>query len=268
MARIVAIGGGEIGRPGFPVETLELDAEVVRLAAKRRPRVAFLPTATVDDPGYVAVVEEHYGRRLGCDVAPLLLWDRALSSTDVEGAIRSADIVYVGGGNTLRMMKLWRRRGVDRLLVHAASEGTVLAGVSAGAICWCSLGVSDSLSFTSTDGSWRYIAVRGLGLVDIVLSPHFDSDPGRPRGAASVARRSRLTRLGLDDCTALQVIDDRWRILSSREGSMAHVVSQSGAVRELAPSAQLRPLRELLRPNSAAGPSLGKAMNPNPRTVP
>lgn len=153
MARIVAIGG-EIGRPGFPVETLELDAEVVRLAAKRRPRVAFLPTATLDDPGYVAVVEEP--------------------------------------------------------------------------------------SFTSTDGSWRYIAVRGLGLVDIVLS-----DPGRPRGAASVARRSRLTRLGLDDCTALRVIDDRWRILPSREGSMAHVVSKSGAVRELPPSARLRPLREL-----------------------
>ena len=52
MNRIVAIGGGEIGRPGFPVETLDLDAEVVRLAGKRRPRVLFLPTATGDDPGY------------------------------------------------------------------------------------------------------------------------------------------------------------------------------------------------------------------------
>ena len=50
--RIVAIGGGEIGR----LETLELDAEVVRLTGKRRPRVVFLPTATADDPGYVAVV--------------------------------------------------------------------------------------------------------------------------------------------------------------------------------------------------------------------
>lgn len=78
-AKIVAIGGGEIGRPGYPVETLVLDAEVVRLTGKKRPRVVFLPTATVDDAGYVAVVEEHYGKRLGCEVVPLPLFDRSLS---------------------------------------------------------------------------------------------------------------------------------------------------------------------------------------------
>ena len=144
MVRIVAIGGGEISRPGPPDGTLDLDAEVVRLAATRQPTVVFLPTATQDDAGYIAIVEEHYGRRLGCNVMPLLLYDRTVSNADIERSIRSADIIYVGGGNTLRMMKLWRRRGVDRHLVRAAHDGTVLAGISAGAICWCSYGVSDS----------------------------------------------------------------------------------------------------------------------------
>ena len=211
----------------------------------QRPRLVFLPTATVDDPGYVAVVEEHYGHRLGCHVTPLLLYSRTLSDADIERVLQSADIVYVGGGNTLRMMNLWRRRGVDQIIRRAAAEGTVLAGVSAGAICWCSFGVSDSRSFTSTDESWDYIAVRGLGLVDIVLCPHFDCDPGRRSGAASIARRRRLTTLGLDDCTALQVVDDSWRILSSREGSTAYLVDRSGAVRDLAPGAPFRPLLDL-----------------------
>jgi dipeptidase E len=238
----VAIGGGEIGRPGYPVETLDLDAEVVRLAGKRRPRVVFLPTATADDLGYVSVVEEHYGGRLGCDVTPLPLFDRALSERDISHVIRSADIVYVGGGNTLRMMKLWRRRGVDKVLRRAAADGTVLAGVSAGAICWCSFGVSDSASFTADGGSWDYIAVRGLGLVDVVLSPHFDSDPRRMSASVSIAARTRRTVLGLDDCTALQVLDGQWRIVSARDGSRAHLVDRTGRVRDLAPSASFRRL--------------------------
>jgi dipeptidase E len=241
VPRILAIGGGEIGR----LETLELDAEVIRMAAKKRPRVLFVPTATADDPGYVAIVEEHYGRRLGCDVATLLLYDRTLSDGDLRRAIDSADIVYVGGGNTLRMMKLWRRLGVDRVLRQAAAEGTVIAGISAGAMCWCSSGVSDSRSFAASDESWDYITVRGLGLVDIVLCPHFDADPRRPIYAASSARRRRLTVLGLDDCTALQVVDGRWRILSSREGSMAHLVDRSGTVHDIAPESTFRPRPEL-----------------------
>jgi dipeptidase E len=239
--RIVAIGGGEIGR----LETLELDAEVVRLTGKRRPRLVFLPTATADDPGYVAIVEQHYGQRLDCQVTPLLLYDHRAAAGDVERTLRSADIVYVGGGNTLRMMKFWRRRGVDTALRRAAAEGTVLAGISAGAICWCSSGVSDSRSFTTTGESWEYIAVHGLGLVEIVICPHFDADADRQTAAAALARRRRRPVLGLDDCTALEIVDERWRILSAREGSTAHLVEPSGTVHERSPSTAFRPLRDL-----------------------
>jgi len=193
------------------------------------------------------VVKEHFGGRLGCDVTALPLFDRTLGERDIEHVLRSADVVYVGGGNTLRMMKLWRRRGVDRVLRQAAADGTVLAGVSAGAICWCSLGVSDSESFTADGESWDYMAVRGLGLVDVALCPHFN-DHRRPSGAASIAARKRLAVLGLDDCTALEVIDDEWRILSAREGSLAHLVDRSGGVRDLPPGASFRPLHEISNP--------------------
>lgn len=105
---LVAVGGGEIGWPGYAVETTELDAEVVRLAEKRRPRLVFLPTvcATQDDALYVRTVEAHYGMRLGCQVEPLALYDRTLTAAATERTIRAADIVYVGGGNTLRMMNM------------------------------------------------------------------------------------------------------------------------------------------------------------------
>ena len=243
--RIVAIGGGEMGRPGYPVETTELDAEVVRLTGRRRPRVVFLPTASQDDSIYVATVKEHYGRRLGCRVEPLMLYDRSQSFRDIERVIGTADIVYVGGGNTLRMMTLWRRRGLDVLLAQAAAAGTVMAGVSAGAICWCAAGVSDSRSFTSSDDSWEYIAVRGLGLVDVLLCPHYDSASRRPEAMRRLARRTRLVGVGLDDCTALEIVGDQWRILSCRDGSSGHRVGRPGDEHNLPASDQFRRITEL-----------------------
>ena len=250
MARIVAIGGGEIGRPGYPVETTALDAEVVQLAGRRRPRVVFLPTATQDDTVYVTTVDEHYGRRLGCHVESLTLFNRSRTAAEIERMIAAADIVYVGGGNTLRMMKFWRRRGVDRLLAKAAADGTVLAGVSAGAICWCAAGVSDSRSFTSRDDSWPYIAVRGLGLIDVLLCPHHDADPRRQGGLRRLVRTTRLVGVGLDDCTALEIVDDQFRILSCRDGSIGYRVDPSGAELEMPAHDGLRPLNDLTAPQS------------------
>ncbi len=246
MLRILAIGGGEIGRPGYPVETTEIDSEVVHLVGKRRPRVLFVGTATQDDPGYLAVVEEHYGKRLGCDVSALNLYDRAWRPEEGVDQIRRADIVYVGGGNTLRMMMLWRRRGVDRALVDAAESGTVMARVSAGAICWAAKGVSDSRSYSTLSGEWPFIAVRGLGLIDILLCPHHEPDGRRGVELARMAVRDKIVGLGLPDCTALEVIGDEWRILSCRDGAVGHRIGLGGEPVDLAPSDRFEKITTLV----------------------
>jgi dipeptidase E len=253
MLRIVAIGGGEL--PGLDAagDTTELDAEVVRLANVRRPRLLFLPTATGDDDGYVDLITAHYGQRLGCRVEPLPLYDRARSRVDIERSIAGADIVYVGGGNTLRMMNLWRRRGVDRLLTRAATQGTVLAGISAGAICWCAAGVSDSRSFTAGEGPWDYIAVRGLGLLDVLLAPHYNADPRRQDALGRIARNRRLLGVGLDDGTALEIVDDQFRIIACRKGAMAHCVDRAGVDHDLPAHDDLRPLTNLTEHPPAPG---------------
>lgn len=93
-----------------------------------------------------------------------------------------ADFIYVGGGNTLRLMTLLRRCGGDRLLDEAYKRGTVLSGVSAGGICWCSCGNSDSRKFTS--GSDQLIKVTGLGYLPVLFCPHYDAEPLAPDRSA------------------------------------------------------------------------------------
>ena len=218
MKHIVAIGGGEIGRPGYPIETTAIDKQIISLSGKAKPTVLFVPTASSDSQGYYEVFNQHYGKRLGCDTMALNLCSKPSRKT-IEGAIGGADIIYVGGGNTLKMMMLWRRMGVDKLMAKAYDDGKVLSGLSAGAICWFNAGLSDSRSFTSKGKEWNYINVHGLSLENVLLCPHFDAEPGRRPALKNCLHGTRKVAIALDNCTALEVKDSSYRILTSKQSA-------------------------------------------------
>src|SRR5690606_33251849 len=100
-----------------------------------------------DKKDYVQSIENIYRKKLKAKFDVLLLHDIDVNTEDGKRKIEWADLIYVGGGNTLMMMKKWRRFGVDELLKEAFDKGKVLCGVSAGSICWFDFGISDSLHF-------------------------------------------------------------------------------------------------------------------------
>src|SRR6516225_4522628 len=106
---IVAIGGGEIRRKG----TEDIDREIIRLSNRPHPNVLFIPTASSDSDNYWRSFAEYFGDFLKCKTDVLRLIDTPPSAQQIERKIFSADIIYVGGGNTLYMMRVWRRLGVD-----------------------------------------------------------------------------------------------------------------------------------------------------------
>src|SRR5690606_6160908 len=113
----------------------------------------------------------------------------------------SSDIIYVGGGNTLKMMTIWRRMGVDTLLKKAYRKGIILSGVSAGAICWFSYGNSDSRKFTSR--SSQLIKVRGLELIPALFCPHYDVEKHRQNDLRKMMMKTpKIVAIALDNCCA------------------------------------------------------------------
>ena len=168
MGSIVAIGGGAIRT----LATEPLDREIVLLSGKSRPHALLVPTASSDDTDYAVVFDRVYRSRLGCTTDVLYLLGSTPDPRVVREKIDRADIIYVGGGNTLMMMRRWRHLGVDTLLRAAFERGAVVCGVSAGAICWFERGHSDSMAFYNAD-DWKYIAVTGLGLVKGIACPHY-----------------------------------------------------------------------------------------------
>jgi dipeptidase E len=221
VGTIVAIGGGEIGRPGHPVETAAIDRCIVRLTGLRRPRLLFLPTAMQDSALYVETVERHFGGRLGCRVDTLYLYRQKHTAGELRSKILDSDVIYVGGGNTWRMLRRWGKMGIDALLRQAYRRGTVLSGLSAGAICWFRYGSSDSRRRLRADSP--LLRIRGLDLVPALLCPHYHDGDARAQLRAMM-RRTPGVAIALDTCCAIVIVDGGYRILSSNADASAYKV--------------------------------------------
>ena len=217
MGKIVAIGGGELAER----ETLAIDKEIVSLTGKDSPKALFIPTASGDSPKYWQSFQDVYGQELGCETDVLYLLGVSPTKGELEHKILSADLVYVGGGNTLKMMRRWRKLGVDKVLEEAYRRGVVLSGVSAGCICWFSWGHSDSMAFYHPD-SWRPVRVRGMGLIDALACPHFDGETAgveRRQAFRQMVRKHSDVGIAIDDNCAVEVVDDTYRVITSRAGA-------------------------------------------------
>jgi dipeptidase E len=245
---IVAIGGGEIRTRG----TAPIDREIIRLANKKTPRLLFIPTASSDSERYWNHVREYFGTFLQCETDVLFLIKARPSSQEIRKQILSADIVYVGGGNTLLMMRLWRRLGIDRILRAAYRKGVVLCGISAGSICWFESGHSDSMSFYHPR-HWKYINVRGLGLIKGVHCPHYDGRTlGVPRRKdfRTLIRQTGRVGIAIENNCAIKFVDGRfYQVLSAKSYAKAYVVYRDGRdvrSRRIPQTGQLTPIGALV----------------------
>jgi len=166
--QIVAMGSGAIMyRRDDPLHDY-----VLELTGKDKPAVLFLGTATGDDPSYIVSFYETFNSSR-CRPRHLNLFSR--EHDDITELVTAADVVHVGGGNTANMLDIWKRQGVDLLLHQALGQGAVLAGGSAGGMCWFEGGTTDSY------GPTLQVLREGLGMVRASFCPHYDSgDQRRP----------------------------------------------------------------------------------------
>lgn len=213
---IVAIGGGELGE----YETLPIDKKIRDLSGKKFPHVLFIPTASGDAEGYCSIFDKVYGDKLKCKTDTLLLVREYSSKKEIKEKIAWADIVYVGGGDTLKMLRIWRKVGVDCMLSVAYRKGTLLTGVSAGAICWFRYGSSDARMFHKNNSSDSLMRIRGLDFYNITFSPHHIREKNiRDFGLKKMMKRTPGVALAVDDCAALVLNDDHYKVITSKKGA-------------------------------------------------
>lgn len=215
MKQIIAMGGG-----GFSMEPNSLlDIYILQQAKSERPKVCFLPTASGDAEGYIAKFY-HSFKTLNCIPTHLSLFK--LPTKDLRSFVLEQDVIYVGGGNTFNLLALWKTWGLDEILREAWEQGVVLAGLSAGSLCWYEEGVTDICEN-------EMAMIHGLGFVKGSHFPHYDSEPGMREYYHKLMMSGDIQPgYALDDGTAIHYIGtDIHRVISSRPDARACYVSSS-----------------------------------------
>jgi len=211
------MGGG-----GFSMEpdNLLLDRYVLAQSAKARPRVCFVPTASGDSLNYI---ERFYAafRTLDCEPSYFSVFNGPIG--DWRDFILSKDVIYVGGGNTRNLLVLWREWGVDEVMRQAWETGIVLAGISAGSICWFEEGVTDSVPGVLT-------RLKCLGFLSGSNCPHYDGEVNRrPSYQRLLTAKEIGPGIACDDGVALHFKNDALhRIVSSRPDARAYRLTFEG----------------------------------------
>ena len=184
-------GGGFTSEPHNPA----LDDFILSLARAREPRILFLPTASGDPNGQIAAFKSTFGER-SCRAHHLSLFRLESEPADLRTLILSQDIVYVGGGSMRNLLAIWREHGLDLILREAWESGVLLAGLSAGGMCWFQHGITRSTG--------RPEPAPALGFLPGSLSVHYDGDPvRRPAYLDAVERGTIPGGYGADDGVGL-----------------------------------------------------------------
>jgi peptidase E len=156
---------------------------------------------------------------------------------DIDAFIGEQDIVYVGGGNTVSMLAVWRAHGVDRALRSAYDAGVVMAGMSAGANCWFEACTTDSYQLGRADA-----LLDGLGFVAGSFTPHYDTEPARRPAVLELVGEGALPGgYACDEYATVHIVDGELReAVASRNGASAfRVEAVDGETREMPLPARL-----------------------------
>jgi peptidase E len=205
--QIVAMGG------------LDEDGVLIRfvlgLTGKERPRVCLVPTASAENEELMLSFYRELGRSAECSDLSFFPWP----PEGLRELVLSQDALFVSGGNTANMLAIWRTHGFDELVREAWEQGVVLAGSSAGMICWFEAGVTDSYG-PELDGMRD-----GLGFLPGSACPHYDGEELRRPVYQELVANGFPPGIAADDEVALHYVGTELReVVTTREGAGAYRV--------------------------------------------
>lgn len=171
MAKFVLIGGGNVGRGNTDYETKVIDEYIVNLCNKKDASFLFIGLASNYSDSYYDTMKLIY-KDLGC-IPSYLKKKNLINNYDiVKDKILNSDIIYIAGGDTIKLMEKIKEYNLYDLINEACQMDKIIVGNSAGAIMLCNKGYSDSLIIRGESDKYEFI--NGLGIVDIIISPHYN----------------------------------------------------------------------------------------------
>jgi dipeptidase E len=207
MARLLLLSNSTNHGRGY------LDHAMPEIRAHLGPlrRLLFVPFALHDRGGYAGKVRERFARE-GIGV------DALTADDDGRRAIEAAQALFVGGGNTFRLLRTLQDSGLLEPLRRRSEAGMPYLGASAGINVAC-----PTIRTTNDMPIVQPRSFDALGLIPFQINPHYvDADPAsRHMGETREDRirefleESDVPVVGLREGTWLHIEDGRGTLAGS-----------------------------------------------------
>ena len=211
--KIIAIGGG-----GFTHQLdLGLDQFVIDKLKSTNNKIGFLATASKDDEKKISL----FYKRFENTEFELSHFNLTSNINGFSEWIMSKDLVYIGGGNTVFMLEIWRKNKLENIFKNAYEKGIILSGISAGAVCWFDWILSDSVGL-------GFNPLRGINLISGSCTPH-SSNIERINQFESDIKNNKLPQgIAIDDGVAVVFVDGKpTEVYSSRKNHAAYFLDKN-----------------------------------------
>jgi dipeptidase E len=219
ISRVLTLGGHDFSSRPADRAVCELLLRLATTRAGGRPRICILPTASGDPSEQIARFYAAFGER-ACEPSDLSLFRLGTRPVELRDHLLEQDLIYVGGGSLLNLLAVWEAHELAAILSLAWRQGIVLAGQSAGAMCWFEAGITKS--------SGKSLPGAGLGLLPGSLCVHYNDEPDRRAAYLDAVADGMPGGYGLDDYAGLI-----WEgqgppsAVTAQRGARAYQVSKS-----------------------------------------
>lgn len=215
MGRIIAISSGDLE------STKPINEYALKLLTGTSKNVLFIGTASNDADGYIKNFTEAFSQ-MSCKVKALQLATEIYSSEEIKEIVSWADVIYVGGGDTISMMNVWKKYGFDTILKEVyENDKAILMGISAGAICWFNCGCTDSELAIVSEGATYGWANDMLNIHNYAYCPHYED---RVKDFEILMKEKNMNGLAMESNTAFVEENGKIYYIKSNEDAKAYVL--------------------------------------------
>lgn len=206
MGRLILIGGGNLKEK----TTFKIDKYITSLVSNK-PNVLFIPTASKDSTRVIDNFKTTYDILANVDTL-------CLTKDDDINKVNWADIIYIGGGSTKDLLNIWKEKGFDKVIKRLYDDNKIIAGMSAGAICFFEYGLTDTNAFYD-NGYCNYELIECLGIIKGMCTPHYNIDGKEVFNL--LVKQKGIRGFAIEDNAALCLFDDKiYSIKSENKNSV------------------------------------------------
>lgn len=221
LKRIIAIGGGDMREK----TTIKIDEYIATLAkahaGEKRAYGLYIGTASHDFMPAFNTFRKTYTSVFDIKADCLLLENVETSDEKIDEKLSKADFIYIGGGDTLYMLKKWAERGLVEKLINCYERGVIITGRSAGAICWFENMYTDSEIMSGVSNEYKMY--KGLGVLKGTCSPHYNLR--QADFDKTIIDGNIETAYAIEDNSALEFVNGEY-LKSISSGGQSYLISQ------------------------------------------